>query len=148
MNIAAPCFALLLIVASIAPGIAAAEPIQPGAIKVIDGDTIAVGGKTIRLIGFDTPEPESQARCEAERTLAARATQRLRRIVAGGGLRLTLAPCACKAGTEGTQACNYGRACAVLTAAGRDVATVLIAEGLARPYQCSRTRCPSREPWC
>ena len=38
----------------------------------------------------------------------------------------------CPSGTEGTQRCNYGRLCAVLTSAGRDVAAVMIAEGLAR----------------
>jgi hypothetical protein len=44
----------------------------------------------VRLVGFDTPEPESLARCEAERTLAARATSRLRQLVAGGSLDLAI----------------------------------------------------------
>jgi endonuclease YncB( thermonuclease family) len=135
---------LLVAIASIAQ----AEPIASGAIQVIDGDTIRAGGRLVRLVGFDTPEPESQAHCESERTLAARATFRLRQLVAGGGLDLSLIPCSCKSGTEGTQVCNYGRACGVLKAAGKDVGPVLIAEGLARTYHCSRTRCPSRQPWC
>jgi len=36
----------------------------------------------------------------------------------------------------------------VLKAAGKDVADVLIADGLARPYVCSGDGCPLREPWC
>ena len=86
--------------------------------------------------------------CEAERTLAARATAKLRQLVAGGGLDLTLVRCSCPAGTEGTQACNYGRACGVLKAAGKDVAELLIADGVAKPFHCSRNRCPKRQPWC
>ena len=76
--------------------------------------------------------------CEAERTLAARATAKLRQLVAGGGLDLTLVRCSCPTGTQGTQACNYGRACGVLKAAGRDVAGLMIADGVAKPYSCSR----------
>ena len=86
--------------------------------------------------------------CEAERTLAARATAKLRQLVAGGSLDLTLVRCSCPAGTEGTQACNYGRACGVLKAAGKDVAELLIADGVAKPFHCSRNRCPKRQPWC
>ena len=34
-----------------------AEPIAPGEIEVIDGDTIrAYGVMVVRLVGFDTPE--------------------------------------------------------------------------------------------
>lgn len=45
-------------------------------------------------------------------------------------------------------ACNYGRACGVLTARGRDVAAIMIGEGLARPYLCGATICPRRATWC
>jgi len=73
---------------------------------------------------------------------AAKATAKLRQFVAGGGLELSLVPCACLPGTEGTQACNYGRSCGVLKVTGKDVAKLLIADGLARPFHCSRDRCP------
>jgi endonuclease YncB( thermonuclease family) len=122
--------------------------IEPGQIQVIDGDTIRANGQVYRLVGFDAPESGLNAKCESERTLAARATSRLRQIVAAGGLGLDRVPCACPAGTEGTQRCNYGRLCAVLTSAGRDVGAVLIGEGLARQYVCSDTRCPRRQGWC
>jgi hypothetical protein len=43
-----------------------AEPIEPGAIEVIDGDTIrAYGVAVVRLVGFDTPETGYHARCES-----------------------------------------------------------------------------------
>jgi endonuclease YncB( thermonuclease family) len=134
---------LLLIASSVT-----AEPIASGAIQVIDGDTIAIRGQTVRLVGFDTPEGGVNARCEAERSLAAKAANKLRQLVAAGGLDLSQVACACPPGTEGTTACNYGRACGLLKAAGKDIAGLLIAGGLAKPYHCSRDRCPRREPWC
>jgi hypothetical protein len=42
----------------------------------------------VRLVSFDTPEAGSNARCEGECNLAARATAQLRALVAGGGLDL------------------------------------------------------------
>ena len=46
-----------------------ADPIEPGALRVIDGDTIEAAGAVVRLVGFDTPEPGRRAQCsiEAER---------------------------------------------------------------------------------
>ena len=132
-----PLFAcVLLLIASSAT----AKPIPSDAIQVIDGDTISARGRTVRLVGFDTPEAGMNAVCEAERTLAVQATSKLRQLVAGGGLQLSLVPCACPPGTDGTQACNYGRSCGVLKAAGHG--------SLARSYLCSDTRCPRRELWC
>jgi endonuclease YncB( thermonuclease family) len=129
-------------------GVGIAEPIAPGAIEVIDGDTIRANGRTVRLVGFDAPETGLHARCESERALAAKATFRLRQLVSSGGLDLELIPCSCRRDTEGTPHCNYGRACGVLTAARKDVGDILISEGLARRYVCGRTSCPHREPWC
>jgi endonuclease YncB( thermonuclease family) len=83
---------------------ALSEPIPSGAVQVIDGDTIRVRGQTVRLVGFDTPEPGSNARCEGERNLAAGATSRLRTLVARGGLDLQIVRCSCPPGAEGTQA--------------------------------------------
>src|SRR5262245_52011442 len=64
--------------------------ISPGEISIVDGDTIQARGRTIRLVGFDTPEVGWLAACERERELAARASARLRSLIAGGGLELRL----------------------------------------------------------
>src|SRR5688500_19561081 len=69
---------------------------------VMNGNTISTRGQTVRLVGFDTPEAGMNARCEAERSLAARATRQLRQLIAGGGLDLSLVRCSCPVGTEGT----------------------------------------------
>jgi endonuclease YncB( thermonuclease family) len=125
-----------------------ASPIELGAIEVVDGDTIRAGGRTYRLVGFDTAETGSRARCESERALAAAASRRLSQLVAGGGLDLEQVACACKPGTEGTRACNHGRSCGVLKVRGRDVGALLIEEGLARPFVCGTTSCPPQQGWC
>jgi endonuclease YncB( thermonuclease family) len=124
------------------------EPIEPGAIRIVDGDTIDAEGVTYRLVGFDTPETGGRARCSAERVLAARAAQRLEQLIDGGSLNLERVPCSCRPGTEGMPACNRGRLCGTLTARGRDVGEILIAEGLARPFVCGQRSCPGRQPWC
>jgi len=126
---------------------AQSEPIAAGAVDVVDADTIRVRGQTVRLVGFDTPEAGIDARCEGERNLAARATSRLRALVAGGGLDLQFVRCSCQPGTEGTQRCN-GRPCGALKARGREVGAILIGEGLARSYVCGATSCPPRSSWC
>jgi hypothetical protein len=69
--------------------------------------------------------------------------------VRGGDLDFTFVACSCPTGTQGTLLCNYGRACGVLRAGGRDVGEILIAEGLAVPFVCGATRCPpTPRPWC
>jgi endonuclease YncB( thermonuclease family) len=121
--------------------------LSPGEVQVVDGDTITVRRQQYRLVGFDAPETIT-AKCQRERDLGARATSRLRQLVAQGGLRLQRVACACPPGTEGSYSCNYGRWCGALTVAGRDVGPILIGEGLARPYVCGRTSCPPRQGWC
>ena len=125
-----------------------AEAISPSEITVIDGDTIRARGRTIRLVGFDAPESGLLARCPHERELAQRATAQLQSLVAGGSLELRMVLCACAPGTEGTQTCNYGRACGQLLAYGRDVGATMIQYRLARSYVCGATSCPARGSWC
>ena len=125
-------FPLLVCLLLLVTWSATAEPISPGAIQVIDGDTISARRQTVRLVGFDSPEGGMNARCEAERTLAARASTRLRQLIAAGGLDLSQVACSCLPGTEGTTACNYGRSCGVLNAAGKDVGELLIMESSMR----------------
>jgi endonuclease YncB( thermonuclease family) len=117
-------------------------------IEVIDGDTVRHAGSTYRLVGFDTPERGDRAQCDYERGQAEAATRRLSKLISSGGADLKRVACACRAGTEGTKNCNYGRLCGSLTVGGRDVGQILIGEGLAHPYVCSGTSCPKRQPWC
>jgi len=138
-----------IVVLAPSAGLSVADPIIPADVYVIDGDTIRVAGRTVRLVGFDAPELGRRAHCGLERMLAARATSRLRQLVrTGGDLDLKLIPCSCRPGTEGKMACNNDRACGVLTVEDEDVGNVLMAENLARPYVCGRYSCPRREPWC
>jgi endonuclease YncB( thermonuclease family) len=109
--------------------------IEPGKIKVVDGNTIRANGKTYRLVGFAAPKTGSRASCEAERTMGSWVAGRLRKLVAAGGLDLVRVPCACRNGTEGTTNCNHRRTCAVLRAHGRDVGTILISETNAMPSE-------------
>ena len=115
---------------------------------VVDGDTVRWQGLRIRLVGFDTPETGNRARCQSERARGDSATARLRHLIANGTTTLELVRCACPSGTEGTDVCNYGRSCGVLMVNGKDAGQTLIAEGLARPYQCQRFSCPPRGSWC
>ena len=117
-------------------------------ISVLDGDTVRFDGATYRLVGFNTPETGSLARCDRENALGRAATLRLREIVAAGSLDLERVSCACRSGTEGTRNCNYGRLCATLKSDGRDVGGILIAEGLAHEYTCRGSSCPRRQSWC
>jgi endonuclease YncB( thermonuclease family) len=126
--------------------------ISPSQVTAFDGDTVSVHGRTVRLVGFDTPETGNRARCDRERDLAARATRRLREIIGGGGFdfRSTFAQCRAHAGRaprERTPATMVG-ACGELRSHGRDVGAMLIGEGLARPYRCTGQSCPPRGNWC
>jgi endonuclease YncB( thermonuclease family) len=139
---------LFLLAILSAPAIA--EPIDPDDIRVIDGDTIRVYQEQpdVRLVGFNAPETR-RAACEAERQLGAQATLRLRNLVRAGDLDFEYVACSCPPGTQDTFVCNYGRDCGTLKSGGRDVGAILIEEGLAVPFVCGATRCPTTpRPWC
>jgi endonuclease YncB( thermonuclease family) len=117
--------ALLLVLAL--PGCAEAQALRCVA---TDGDSLRCGRERIRIAGLDAPE--IQGRCARERRLAVAARDRLQGLVAGGVTIRSL-------GED-----RYGRTLArVRDRGGRDVARVLIAEGLARPYEGGR-----RRGWC
>lgn len=111
-------------------------------VRVIDGDTISLedGKPNVRLVGLNAPETGNRAPCEAERQKGEVAKQRLRELVSSGRLDY---------GTEGTNACNFGRRCGTLRVNGVDVGSTLINEGLAVRFACSATSCPTfPRPWC
>ena len=139
---------ICLLLLSATPSLAA--PIEAGDVRIIDGDTIRVYQKqpNVRLVGFNAPETR-RAACEAERELGAKTTRQLRNLIREAPLDFEFVACSCPAGTEKFPACNYGRRCGTLKANDRDVGAILIAEGLAVPFQCGATRCPKTpRPWC
>jgi len=119
--------------------VSAAVVVRQAELRVIDGDTIDWGWRLrleparYRLAGIDTPETRG-AKCAEERSRGKAAAERLRRLVAGGSVSLSVQRARDK----------YGRGVASLTHDGRDVSETLVAEGLARPYD-GRTR---RAGWC
>jgi endonuclease YncB( thermonuclease family) len=124
------------------------RPVATGEIVAVDGDTVRHHGQLYRLVGFDTPEKGDLARCEEERRLAEKASERLRQLILSGNTDLRRVACECRPGEEGTPRCNDGRLCGSLAVGGRDVGRILINEGLAHPYVCSAGRCPRKPSWC
>lgn len=102
---------------------------------VYDGDTLELkcNGEslTARLRGFDTPETKEPG-CAAEAELGRKATERLRTLVKSGPLKL-----------DGHGKDKYGRILATLHVGGRDLADVMIEEGLAERYRGGK-----RVNWC
>jgi micrococcal nuclease len=102
-------------------------------IRVIDGDTFDYGGTRVRIADIDTPE--LAGRCAEEVALAARATARLRTLLAAGPFEL-------HPSGDGRDADIYGRKLRIVTRHGRSVGGQLVAEGLARIWT------GRRQPWC
>ena len=105
-------------------------PSSGGANCVVDGDTFRHGGERIRILDIDAPETHPP-RCAREARLGEAATDRLHALLNAGEVRIA------RQGED-----RYGRTLARVTADGRPVGDVLIAEGLARPYA------GGRRPWC
>lgn len=101
---------------------------------VIDGDTVVMTcdglSETARLLGFDAPEVHGA--CPAEVALAERATARLRSLTASPDLAVY---------PKGLD--KYRRRLVVMTQGGRDIAEIMVAEGLAVPYAGDK-----RRDWC
>lgn len=102
---------------------------------VYDGDTVELlcGAQrlTARLQGFDAPETKSP-KCAAEAAWGRRATLRLRELVQRPELALF------RNGHD-----KYGRDLVVLTVGGKDVAQIMVGEGLAVAYHGE-----ARRNWC
>jgi micrococcal nuclease len=100
---------------------------------VVDGDTIRVGGIKIRLEDIDAPEVFSP-KCPSELARGNRATARLLELINEGPFELV------RTGTRDRD--RYGRELRTLERDGRSLGAVLVAEGLARPWD------GARHPWC
>ncbi len=92
---------------------------------MVDGDTLDVGGLTLRLHGADAPEAEQSCGGAdgADWPCGEAAAARLAELVSGGALSC-----------EALDRDNYGRVVARCAAGGRDVAAALVSEGLAWAY--------------
>lgn len=112
---------------SCAPGWAA-EPVIYG----IDGDTFVVGTEHIRILGMDTPETYGP-RCPDEAARGYQAAGRLQHLL--HTRKVTIQRSAAKD--------KYQRTLATVLVGSDNVAKLMIAEGLARPYNGGK-----RQPWC
>lgn len=114
MNDLAPrlCLAVLMILALAVPIVASAEQLV-GRGRTIDGDTIAVGGVTVRLKGVAAPELQERG--------GAAAAAFMRDLIEG-----EIVVC------ELTNERSWGRRVGVCRLRGDDVGGALIAAGLAR----------------
>lgn len=106
---------------------------RAGPVRVIDGDTFDYAGMRVRIADIDTPEVDG--RCAYEIELAARATRRLRGLLAAGPFELHPVG-------DGRDVDQYGRKLRIVTRGGQSLGDVLVAEGLARTWT------GRREPWC
>lgn len=112
-----------------------AEAAPPRHYFAVDGDTLLHrgSGQRYRIANIDTPEIGRSARCAAERRLGETARRRVRdHLAAARALRVEP--------TGRTD--DYGRIVARVVIDGRDLGTMLIAEGVARTWQ------GRRQPWC
>jgi endonuclease YncB( thermonuclease family) len=115
---------LAVALAAVACGGQAAAQLQ---CRAVDGDTLRCGPERVKIMGLDAPE--MRGRCPVEIRLAQSGRARMSVLVAGG---VMLQP-------HGRD--RYRRLLAVVRdRQGRDVAAVMIREGLARPYGGERRR--------
>lgn len=99
---------------------------------VVDGDTFWFAGDKYRIADIDTPETHP-ARCAEEASLGDAATSRLRKWLNAGAFSMESA---------GRDVDQYDRKLRIVTRGGTSVGSVLVAEGLARPWE------GRRRPWC
>lgn len=105
------------------------EPVPAASVRVIDGDTVAIGSERVRLSNLDSPEMPGRAKCPYEGRQAVAARERLSQVIHAPGAVITLHRDSKRSRDR------YGRTLARLAVGGVDVADGLIAEGLARPWK-------------
>ena len=115
--------------------------LRPLDISVVDGGTIRAHGRTIRLVGFNTPENGDRSKCMHVRELAISA--QLQTLVAGGGQDLQLVPCACPTRHRRNCCRQFWPRLRLPLFTRPGVGAALISERLAQPYHCAATSCPA-----
>lgn len=108
-----------------------------GRLRIIDGDTVALGQERIRIADIDAPEI-AHPRCPAELRLGLAARDALGALVMGRDVQVT------RAGRD-----RYGRTLAVLSVKGRSIGMMLIASGLAVQWRPGAAAWRARlRHWC
>ena len=100
---------------------------------VVDGDTLWMDGKKIRVADIDAPETHPP-RCPYEEELGNKATARLRELLNDGPFTVHQ--------IGGRDEDGYGRDLRVLKRDGISIGGMLVEEGLVRPWT------GQRRPWC
>jgi hypothetical protein len=126
--------AILLLLASLAPAIAAD---LVGRASIIDGDTIEIHGRRVRLFGIDAPE--SRQLCEVDGKPYRCGQQAALALADEIGQRTVWC--------EQREVDRYGRMVAVCSAGGEDLGRWMVRQGWALAYRrYSRGGSSSREP--
>lgn len=108
-----------------APAAWAAPGVIEGAARVVDGDTLAVAGRTVRLFGIDAPEAGQTCDLAGKPMRCGDfATAQLRAAVARDRV-------SCRVKVE---ADRHGRPVAMCTAGGRDLGQAMVRAGAAVAY--------------
>ena len=118
---------------ALAGAVHAQAPTPP--VRVIDGDTVAIGDTHVRIGGIDAPE--SAQRCAAAQgrwACGQEATRALRTRIAGKTLEC-----------EALDRDRYGRVIGRCTAGGEDIGQWMVREGWALAYRAYSTRYASDE---
>ncbi|HEY0418780.1 MAG TPA: thermonuclease family protein [Acetobacteraceae bacterium] len=106
-----------------------ADTVLRGEARIVDGDTLDVAGRRIRLFGVDAPEhAQTCTRARASYPCGEEARAALRRMVAGEEI-------SCRVRDND----RYGRLVAVCFAGGRDVNEALVEQGWAVAYRTYST---------
>lgn len=143
--------ALMLALSACAGGPAIAETVAGDRITVIDGDTVALPcdrpgrgcAEKLRLWNIDAPET-FRSRCESEHSLGLKAKARMRALIAGRAVSIER----CEAVT-GRCKDHFGRTLGRLIVEAGDVGQILVAEGLALPWQAgAAARADRLAAWC
>lgn len=109
--------------ALLASGAAAAT--LEGRAKVIDGDSLEVAGKRIRLFGIDAPEATQTCDRAGQKWACGQASaERLKGMIGEGGVIC-----------NGTEVDQYGRLLAVCTISGIDLNHAMVADGWATAFR-------------